>query len=362
MNNAIVLNENESSSQNSRVILSGQETSSVLTFLAETVNLYNWYLRRGENPRCLVYDATEEAMVKLYEELYKRAKEDINVSLTLRTSVWIFKLNPLDGVYDEGDQDEGVEPIEHYYGNDIDNTNSRLWCQMVQRRQRSMMHNRDRDINEPNKECEELLWGDIYNTTDSSELYENLIMLEREYIEIMDVGNTRVSRYNSDGTSDHMMTLSEVLYNSMNSNREHDVEVSELVPPSFGVVGLELERVYVPDFHHDHDRERGGEGEYDDYAFYADYDEDRSDDDNDAVEVEPHPHDLPDMAGYQAVDRFECPICYEAQQEAGSEGVRTMCGHDYCGPCFWSMMSVKSECGMCRGAVREYVKLLIASW
>ena len=349
----MVLNENESSSQSNRVILSGQETSSVLTFLAETVNLYNWYLRRGENPRCLVYDATEEAMVKLYEELYKRAKEDINVSLTLRTSVGIFKLDPLDGVYDEGDQDEGVEPIEHYYGNDIDNTNARLWCQMVQRRQRSMLHNLDRDVNESNAECEQLMWGDIYNTTDSSELYENLIMLEKEYIEIMDVGNTRVSRYNSDGTSEHMMTLSEILYNSMNSNGEHDVEVSELVPPLFGVVGLELERVYVPDFHHDHDRERGGE--YDDYAFNYDYDEDRADD-NDAVEVEPH--DLPDMVGYHAVDAFECPICYE-EQKMCSEGVRTMCDHDYCGPCFWSMMSVKPECGMCRSAVREYVKLIV---
>jgi hypothetical protein len=367
----MILNENESS-QSSRVILSGQETSTLLTFLADTVNLYNWYLRRGENPRCLVYDETQEVVSKLYEELYKRTKEDIHVSLTLRTIVWIFKLDPLDGVYDEGDQDEGVEPIEHYYGNDIDNTNARLWCQFVQRRQRSIADRNsdgdgdgDWDIElESKKECEELLWGDVYNTTDSSALYENLIMLEREYIEIIEYGNTRVSSYNSDGTSQHMMPLLEVLYNSMNSVGDGETLVEE-VPPAFGVGGLELERVYLQDYHTN--REGGDENLYNSMNFDADFHNAvNSSSSASAYEGEESRYEegecgaVPELCVFDKhmVSELECPICYEAQ-ESGDEGVRTMCGHEYCGPCFWSMVARKSECGMCRSVIREYVELTV---
>jgi hypothetical protein len=378
---ATVLNENEfehSFSSSSRPVLSGQETSNLLTFLAETVNLYNWYLRRGENPRCLVYDETQEVVSKLYEELYKRTKEDIHVSFTLSTIVWIFKLDPLDGVYDEGDQDEGVEPIEHYYGNDIDNTHARLWCQFVQRRQRSIAdRNSDSDGDgdgdgdwgielESKKECEELLWGDVYNTTDSSELYENLIMLEREYIEIIEYGNTRVSSYNSDGTSEHMMPLLEVLYNSMNSVGDGETLVEE-VPPAFGVGGLELERVYLQDSHTN--REGGYENLYnsmnfDEYAYveYGDEYRDYHSSEGDTNEGEEAPSPEEDavlrVLDKQMVSELECPICYETP-DTGGEGVRTMCGHEYCSPCFWSMVARKSECGMCRSVIREYVELRV---
>jgi hypothetical protein len=366
------LNENEfehAFSSSSRPVLSGQETSNLLTFLAETVNLYNWYLRRGENPRCLVYDETQEVVCKLYEELYKRAKEDIHVSLTLSTIVWIFKLDPLDGVYDEGDQDEGVEPIEHYYGNDKNHTNARLWCHFVHSRQRSIAdRNSDRDGDgdwgielESKKECEELLWGDVYNTTDSSELYENLIMLEREYIEIIEYGNTRVSSYNSDGTSEHMMPLLEVLYNSMNS-LGHGETLVEAVPPAFGVGGLELERVYLQDTHMD--TGGGDESLYNSMNFdedeYRDYHSSDYESEGDNNEGEEEARAVPELCvlDKQMVIEFECPICYETH-ETGAEGVRTMCGHEYCSPCFWSMVERKSECGMCRSVIREYVELKV---
>ena len=48
-------------------------TSSVLSFLAENVNLYNWYLLRGPNPNRYMYDETEEAMSKLYYKLFEKA-------------------------------------------------------------------------------------------------------------------------------------------------------------------------------------------------------------------------------------------------------------------------------------------------
>jgi hypothetical protein len=281
-----------------------------------------------------VYDETEEAMSKLYEELYKRAKEDVSVSLTLRMVVRVFKLNQLD-------EDGYDEEPEH---NDIDHTNASSWAQLVQRRQRSIV-DRDRDreyIMESPAECEKLLWRVVHNTTDTSELYERLIMLEGEYKEMLEYGNTLVSRYNSDRTTEHVMTLSESLYNSMNSGQETEpilVVLNDLVPPAFGVVELELERVYLQDSHMERDSGNRAEEEFQDYV-------------DEAEEL------LLKVCSEEVLGGFECPICYEGQ-EVGGVGVRTMCGHSYCSPCFSGMVSRKAECGMCRSVIREYVELTV---
>ena len=61
--------------------------SSVLSFLAENVNLYNWYLLRSPNPNRYMYDETEDAMHKLYYKLFERAEENNEISIKLKNTV-----------------------------------------------------------------------------------------------------------------------------------------------------------------------------------------------------------------------------------------------------------------------------------
>jgi hypothetical protein len=130
-------------------------------------------------------------------------------------------------------------------------------------------------------------------------------------------------------------------------------EYSELCPV-FGMVELELERVYV-----DSRLERvGGTGDGVEVEYDSEFHNYESEGDNNEGEEEARA--VPELCvlDKQMVIEFECPICYETH-ETGAEGVRTMCGHEYCSPCFWSMVERKSECGMCRSVIREYVELKV---
>ena len=147
-------------------------TSSVLSFLAENVNLYNWYLLRGPNPNRYMYDETEEAMSKLYYKLFERAEENNEVSIKLKNTV--LKLCLTD---DESDDN---------------NTYARLLCHFVQNRQRNLYlhHNRP--------ESERTLWFEqqSYFTND---LYTKLHKLEMIYTDILSYDSElRKTSYNED--------------------------------------------------------------------------------------------------------------------------------------------------------------------
>ena len=337
----MLLHESESSLE-SRV-----KSKNVLTFLAETVNLYNWYLKRSDAPYNKLYDETDVVMNKLYEELYKRAKEYTEVSIKLKGVVSVWNL----------DADVLEEEFEREYQSDVDKMNSRLWSRFVQRRQHSIMMNPPTS----NAEREQTMWEEVDGTTDAPELYARLIMLESDYIELLS------SDYNDDSYDEYRG-----IYRMCHAERLIDnvewglTEYSELCPV-FGMVELELERVYLQDSHTN--REGGYENLYnsmnfDEYAYveYGDEYRDYHSSEGDTNEGEEAPSPEEDavlrVLDKQMVSELECPICYETP-DTGGEGVRTMCGHEYCSPCFWSMVARKSECGMCRSVIREYVELRV---
>jgi hypothetical protein len=354
----MLLHESESSLE-TRV-----KTKNVLTFLAETVNLYNWYLRRSDAPYNKLYDETDDVMNKLYEELYKRAKEDHEVSIKLKEVVSVWNLNEMEGEYDAGVFEE---EFERAYQSDVDKMNSHWWSRIVQRRQCGIMRP-PTSFNQPNAEREQMMWEEVDGTTDAPELYARLIMLESEYIEILSSYYTNEDYDEYRGI--YRMSHAERLIDNVEWGL---TEYSELCP-LFGVVDMELERVYVDtrlervylqDYHTN--REGGDENLYNSMNFDADFHNAvNSSSSASAYEGEESRYEegecgaVPELCVFDKhmVSELECPICYEAQ-ESGDEGVRTMCGHEYCGPCFWSMVARKSECGMCRSVIREYVELTV---
>jgi hypothetical protein len=191
----------------------------VLTFVAESVNLYNWYLRRTPNPRRQLYDETEEVMRKLFEEVYKRAKEEPDVSIKLKDAVCMFDL---------------AEDVENeVYDEDV--RNAGLWSEFVQRRQRELALEPDEEDGDYARE--RMLWRVVANTTDAPALYIKLFELEDEYLAMLVYGDVIID--------DEETTLAESLYNSFEL---------EIVPPpafgvaeAFGVDEVELERVYLRD-------------------------------------------------------------------------------------------------------------------
>jgi hypothetical protein len=313
------------SEASSRHHASRDMSNDVLTFVAESVNVYNWYLRRTPNPRSQLYDDTEEVMHKLFEELYKRAKEDPEVSIKLKNAVWMFNLADGSGSYDA---DVLEEEFERLYDGDADNMNSRLWCYFVQRRQRDLVHH---NVSGVDAECEQMVWNEVAGTLEQPELYTRLVELESEYLEMLAYSNANVRREYGDESS-----LSENLYNSFEMEAPRIVNLDELVPPAFGVE-VELERVYL----------RDPQDQY----------QEQDQEEEEAYEPEP------EEVALRVVDKqfsceFECPLCYDTQ-EYGSEGVRTTCGHEYCEPCFSSMVARKHECGMCRAVIVEYTELIV---
>ena len=297
-------------------------TSSVLSFLAENVNLYNWYLLRGPNPNRYMYDETEEAMSKLYYKLFERAEENNEVSIKLKNTV--LKLCLTD---DESDDN---------------NTYARLLCHFVQNRQRNLYlhHNRP--------ESERTLWFEhSYFTND---LYTKLHKLEMIYIDILSYDSElRKTSYNED-----------IL-------REDD-----LCPLLGGSLELELEKVYLSNHMGYYEEERDEEERDEDYEdqreeqrerYYEQYmtenDDEGTEDDAEGTEYE----DNNNTNSLKIVDtniimEFDCPICFE-EQTSGSQCVTTFCEHQYCAPCFESMTQRKAVCAMCREKISEYIVSIV---
>ena len=327
---AMLLNELSSPVSSSPEMVA--KSKSVLRFLAESVNIYNWYLRRSENPRRRMYDESEKVAKQLFEELYKRAKEDPEVSIKLKEAVSAWKLDAVEGMYDA---DVLEEEFEREYDGDVDNLNSKLWSNFIQHRQDDLHYDR---VSGTDMAHENFLWEYLDGTPDAPEIYVRLRMLEQDYSEVLSN-----DYYNSNAVE---MTLSERLYN-YSFGEENDVN---LVPPAFGAVNVELECIYL----NNHSDVPQGDYYDDDEAFYLR---------GDGEYYEPEEEVVDRMSLLRVVDKemvleFDCPICFE-EQTSGASGVSTMCGHSYCSPCFSGMVSRKAECGMCRAVIVEYSELTV---
>jgi hypothetical protein len=183
--------------------------NSVLSFLAENVNIYNYYLLRGNNPRYAMYDETGETLQKLYNILIQSVEENNAVSLQLQNAVVALQLS---------DHSE----------NNI--TNTYLLCSYIQTRQRDL-HNNGYF---PEVECElriETGYSYYINYPPyTGNLYNKLYNLERIYLDILSYDEPELQR-----TS----------YNHIFENELPLQELSE--PPVYGMnlESLELQIVYL---------------------------------------------------------------------------------------------------------------------
>jgi hypothetical protein len=319
---------------------------SELSFLAENVNLYNWHLLRGPNPNRYMYDETEEAMCKLYYNLFKRAEENNDVSIKLTNTV--LKL----GLTDDETEDNNVC--------------ARLLSNFIQKRQRGI------HLYNSHPESERMLWYERSITT--NDLYTKLHNLEMIYIDILLYDNN----------------FTELRKNSYNYIPETEYE-NVLCPLELGSgsTELELENVYLShlmgyvDLYGDGDLEDYDEQREQDYDEQReqDYDEQREqyydeqreqyydeqreryydeymNNEDDMINFNKSPPSLK-IVDTNIIMEFDCPICLEAQT-IGSQCVTTTCEHQYCAPCFENMTQHKRVCAMCRRNISEYIVSIVA--
>ena len=274
------------------------DTSSVLSFLAENINLYNWYLIRKEDPNCTIYDETDNTLTKLRDLLFKRAEEYNEVCIQLKNTVLKLKLTN---------------------ENENNARNSYLLTDYIQTRQC--------DLYKYNTypETESLLWSEVKDTTPPV-LYVKLNKLEDLYMAILS--------YND-------IELRERCYNDTyldSSSYNIPQYVLNYAPPTFGfrLDYLELEEVYLKDNIPDSYMEEEEEEE----------------------EVEEAP--ALKVLDTNVIMEFDCPICFETQT-TGNTCVTTTCGHQYCEPCFEGMTHYKAAvCAMCRGEISEYIVSIVS--
>ena len=190
------------------------EICCALSFIAEGVNIYNWYLRRENNPQCLMFDETNKSKEDLYLNLLD-SRNDENIFNIL--SLTLYKLNI---ILDKNDNDF--------------NTLAMLFSNFI--------HNRQKRLHETGDfpEAEFFLYieleerEDIYNTTKPN-LYISLYELEKKYIDIILNINTetrtllynglKYDNYNTPYFGDAFILI-EVLY--MNDDIERILNVSNI--------------------------------------------------------------------------------------------------------------------------------------
>ena len=270
--------------------------NSVLSFLAENVNIYNYYLLRGSNSRYAMYDETGETLQKLYDTLIKSVEENNEVCVQLQNAVFALQLS---------DQSE----------NNI--TNTYLLCSYIQTRQRNL-HN---DGYFPEVECIlriETGYSYYINYPPyEGNLYNKLYNLERIYLDILSYNEPELQRSS---------------YNQINENELQ--EISE--PPVYGnynnLENLELQIVYLS-------FNMGYSNEYVEYVEYGE--EVKYNNDFKVIDT-------------NNINIFNCPICFE-DQSVGNICVSTICNHQFCTPCFKSMTEHKNVCALCRGEINEYI-------
>ena len=277
------------------------DTSSVLSFLAENVNLYNWHLIRKENPNCTIYDETDNTVTKVRDLLFKRAEEYNEVCIQLKNTVLKLKLTN---------------------ENENNARNSYLLTDYIQTRQCNLYNYNTY----PETEC--VLWSEV-ESTNPPQLFVKLNKLEYIYMAILSYNN---------------IELKEMCYNdSYYDNSEYSYDIPQYVlnyaPPTFGfrLEYLELEEVYLKDKIPDS---------------YMEEEEEEQE-----QEEEVHAPALK-VVDTNIIMEFDCPICFEAQT-TGSQCATTTCGHQYCEPCFEGMTKYKAVCAMCRGEISEYIVSIV---
>ena len=282
-----------------------KDSSNALSFLAENVNLYNWYLRRSHNPSASMYDQTNEIMSKLYDKLLQRAEESIDVSNKLKNAVLKLCLAEMEELED----------------NEI---SARLLSIFIQNRQRRLyLYNSDESEHTAwfNVQEQEIsLWVEVQYVMPPN-LYIKLHKLEAIYMDIISYNDyeLRHSSYNPE----------------QNDNNNHQINE----PPIFGLELLELEKVYLS--------HNMGYVEEDDNSYMVNRDREYVEEDNVFATLECLIH-------INYIKQFNCPICFE-DQTSGSKSLMTTCGHQYCKPCFESMTKYKAVCAMCRGEISKYI-------
>lgn len=294
--------------------------SSVLSFLAENVNLYNWHLLRSPNPNRYMYDETEEAMCKLYYKLFERAEENNEISIKLKNAVLKLCL--------ETEEDN--------------NSCARLLCHFVQNRQRNIhFHNRF-----PESE------RGLYDSYDTNDLYAKLNKLENIYIDILCHDDTE---------------LRKISYNCI-VEAEDNLPQYRVGPPELGgsILELELENVYLSDHmgyeendirYYDEEDRRNYEEED---RYYEEIDRDRRYYEEEDSYYDEYDEDTTALKiiDTNTIEVFDCPICFE-EQTSESQCVTTICGHKYCDACFKSMTRHKRVCAMCREKISEYIVSIV---
>jgi len=297
--------------------------SSVLSFLAENVNLYNWHLLRGPNPNRYMYDETEEAMCKLYYKLFERAEENNEVKQKLKNTVLKLCLT------DDEEEDN--------------NCCARLLANFVQNRQREI------HFNNCHPESERGLWL-LYNSSYYvNDLYSKLYKLERIYMDILCHDDTE---------------LRKMSYNHI-VEAEDNLPHYRVGPPELGGPILELEKIYLNnDMGYEEDRDiRDDEERYyeDEERYYVDEERYYEEMDRDRRYYEEYDENTPALkiVDTNIILEFDCPICFE-EKTSGSQCATTFCGHQYCAPCFESMTQYKRVCAMCRGKISEYIVSIVA--
>lgn len=300
--------------------------SSVLSFLAENVNLYNWHLLRSPNPNRYMYDETEDAMHKLYYKLFERAEENNEISIKLKNTVLKLCL--------ETEEDN--------------NSCARLLAIFVQNRQREI------HFNNCHPESERGLWL-LYNSYYVNDLYSKLYKLERIYMDILCHDDTE---------------LRKISYNCI-VEAEDNFPQFRIDPPELGEseLELELEKVYLSDhmgYAEDmNDDDRDLRNYEEDLRYYEDtdrryYEDMDSEIDRDIRDYEEYQENTPALkiVDTNIIPSFDCPICFE-EQTSESQCVTTTCEHQYCTPCFESMCQRKAVCAMCRGKISEYIVSIV---
>ena len=305
--------------------------SSVLSFLAENVNLYNWHLLRSPNPNRYMYDETEDSMHKLYYKLFERAEENNEISIKLKNTVLKLCL--------ETEEDN--------------NSCARLLAIFVQNRQREI------HFNNCHPESERGLWL-LYNSYYYvNDLYSKLYKLERIYMDILCYDDTE---------------LRKISYNCIVETEDNWAHY-RIGPPEVGEPELELEKVYLSDHmgyaeDRDDDEDRDLRNYEEDLRYYEEIDRDREryyeeeryyEAERYYEEHEEYQENTPALkiVDTNIIPSFDCPICFE-EQTSENQCVTTFCGHQYCTHCFESMCQRKAVCAMCRGKISEYIVSIVA--
>ena len=283
------------------------DTSCVLSFLAENINLYNWHLLREENPRCVIYDETNNTTGKMYYVLLSRANLHNGFCIQLQNTILKLKLS--------------VQPEDNP-------TSSYLLTNYIQNRQRNLYYNYKYPY------IETVLWEEV-KYTNPPVLYIKLNILEDIY--------TTIILYNDE--------IQKVCYNKYNDTDQSTDRVFE--PPWFGfqLEDLKLEEIYLTNNLPD--------DIYVEIFPNPDDADDADDDEPSTINADENVMNVLDtlyiINTISIIDEFDCPICFENQPSLPkSKCIFTTCGHQYCVPCFQCMVQYKAVCAMCREEIKEY--------